>query len=115
MPRQEVKFSRGNIYLRDHNRCQYCGKKFPSSELSLDHVIPISRGGKSTWENVVCSCIPCNTRKANRLPHQVNMQLIRKPKRPKWRPFVHVTFSSQHHESWRHFVDLAYWNVELSD
>ena len=67
LPRQEVKFSRGNIYLRDGNRCQYCGKKFSSSELSLDHVVPISRGGKSTWENVVCACLPCNVRKGNKL------------------------------------------------
>ena len=70
LPRQEVKFSRGNIYLRDGNRCQYCGKKFSSSELSLDHVVPISRGGKSTWENVVCACLPCNVRKGNKLLHR---------------------------------------------
>ncbi|PYL86642.1 MAG: HNH endonuclease [Verrucomicrobia bacterium] len=54
-------------------------------------------------------------RKGNRLPHEAHMTLIRKPKRPKWRPFVQVTFTTQQHESWRHFVDLAYWNVELSD
>ena len=78
-------------------------------------MLPRDRGGLTTWENVVCSCIPCNTRKGNRLPHEAHMTLIRKPKRPKWRPFVHVTFTSQQHESWRHFVDLAYWNVELSD
>ena len=65
LPRQEVKFSRGNIYIRDRNRCQYCGRKFPTSELSLDHVVPISRGGRSTWENVVCACLGCNVRKGN--------------------------------------------------
>jgi len=77
--------------------------------------VPRDRGGMTTWENVVCSCIACNTRKGNRLPQEAHMSLIRKPKRPKWRPFVHVTFSAPQHESWRHFVDLAYWNVELSD
>ena len=115
IPRTKVRFSRLNIYARDNNTCQYCGKVFERQELNLDHVLPRDKGGLTTWENVVCSCIPCNTRKGNRLPHQAHMTLIRKPKRPKWRPFVHVTFTSQQHESWRHFVDLAYWNVELSD
>jgi 5-methylcytosine-specific restriction endonuclease McrA len=115
LPKKEVKFTRHNVFERDKNTCQYCGSVFERTELNLDHVLPRDRGGLTTWENVVCSCIPCNTRKGNRLPHEAHMALIRKPKRPKWRPFVHVTFSSQHHESWRHFVDLAYWNVELSD
>ncbi len=86
LPRQEVKFSRGNIYLRDGNRCQYCGKKFSSSELSLDHVVPISRGGKSTWENVVCACLPCNVKKGNKLLTETGLQLKRQPVRPKWHP-----------------------------
>ena len=87
LPRQEVKFSRGNIYLRDQNRCQYCGKKFPSSELSLDHVVPISRGGKSTWENVVCACLPCNVRKGNKLLSRVrHAALIRQPVPPEVAP-----------------------------
>jgi len=115
LPKKEVKFTRHNVFERDKNTCQYCGRIFERSELNLDHVLPRDRGGQTTWENVVCSCIPCNTRKGNRLPHEAHMALVRRPKRPKWRPFVHVTFSSQQHESWRHFVDLAYWNVELSD
>ena len=115
LPKKEVKFTRHNVFERDKNTCQYCGHVFDRSELNLDHVLPRDKGGLTTWENVVCSCIPCNTRKGNRLPHEAHMTLIRKPKRPKWRPFVHVTFSAQQHESWRHFVDLAYWNVELSD
>ena len=115
LPKKEVKFTRHNVFERDKNTCQYCGNVFERTDLNLDHVLPRDRGGLTTWENVVCSCIPCNTRKGNRLPHEAHMTLVRKPKRPKWRPFVHVTFSSQHHESWRHFVDLAYWNVELSD
>ncbi len=90
-------------------------ESFDRNDLNLDHVVPRDRGGTTTWENVVCSCIPCNTRKGNRLPQEVQMMLIRKPKRPKWRPFLHVTFTAPQHESWRHFVDLAYWNVELSD
>ena len=115
LPKKEVKFTRHNVFERDKNTCQYCGHVFDRSELNLDHVLPRDKGGLTTWENVVCSCIQCNTRKGNRLAHEAHMALIRKPKRPKWRPFVHVTFAAQHHESWRHFVDLAYWNVELSD
>ena len=113
MPRKEVKFTRHNIYERDKNTCQYCGKVFDKKDLNLDHVIPRDRGGQTTWENIVCSCIQCNTRKANHAPHQVGMRLIRKPERPKWRPFLHITFKNDHDESWRHFIDVAYWNVEL--
>ena len=61
----------------------------------------------------MCSCIPCNTRKANRTPAEAHMRLVRKPKRPKWRPFVQVSFGASMHDSWRHFLDVAYWNVEL--
>jgi len=113
MPKKEVKFTRYNVFERDQNTCQYCGKTFDRSDLNLDHVLPRDRGGETSWENIVCSCIPCNTKKGNRLPHEAGMKLIRKPKRPKWRPFVNVSFSSQPHESWKHFLDLAYWNVEL--
>jgi 5-methylcytosine-specific restriction endonuclease McrA len=115
MPKKEVKFTRHNIFERDKNMCQYCGNIFDRKELNLDHVLPREKGGQTTWENIVCSCIPCNTRKGNRLPHEVNMHLIRKPKRPKWRPFVNFTFNGEQDESWKHFIDLAYWNVELSD
>lgn len=113
LPKKEVKFTRHNVFERDRNTCQYCGKIFDRVELNLDHVMPRDRGGATTWENIVCSCIPCNTRKGNRLPHEAGMLLIRKPKRPKWRPFINISFNSSHHDSWKHFLDLAYWNVEL--
>ena len=115
LPKKEVKFTRHNIFERDKNTCQYCGKVFDRRDLNLDHVVPRDKGGATTWENIVCSCIPCNTKKGNRLPHQAGMHLIRKPARPKWRPFVHITFDAKVHDSWRHFIDLAYWNVELGD
>jgi 5-methylcytosine-specific restriction endonuclease McrA len=83
--------------------------------LNLDHIMPRDRGGQTNWENIVCSCIPCNTRKGNRLPHEAGMALIRKPKRPRWRPFVNISVSNHPHESWRHFLDIAYWNVELGE
>jgi 5-methylcytosine-specific restriction endonuclease McrA len=113
VPKRQVRFSRFNVYARDRNTCQYCGRRFPRIELNLDHVIPRDRGGPTTWENIVCSCIVCNTRKANRTPSEASLHLIRKPKRPKWRPFVQVNLGFQHHDSWKHFLDLAYWNVEL--
>jgi 5-methylcytosine-specific restriction endonuclease McrA len=112
-PKKEVKFTRHNLFERDRNTCQYCGTVFDRRDLNLDHVVPRDRGGPTTWENIVCSCIPCNTRKANRTPAEANMRLVRKPKRPKWRPFVQVSFGASMHDSWRHFLDVAYWNVEL--
>jgi len=115
LPKKEVKFTRHNVFERDSNTCQYCGIVFDRTDLNLDHVLPREKGGLTTWENIVCSCIPCNTKKGNRLPHQVGMQLIRKPKRPKWRPFVNISVSTHYHDSWKHFLDLAYWNVELGD
>ena len=68
LPHKEVKFTRHNIFERDRNTCQYCAKPFDRRELNLDHIIPRERGGTTTWENIVCACIPCNTRKANRTP-----------------------------------------------
>lgn len=115
LPKKEVKFTRHNIFERDRNTCQYCNRTLERRDLNLDHVVPRDRGGPTTWENIVCSCIPCNTRKANRTPAEAGMRLIRKPKRPKWRPFVQVSFGLPVPESWRHFLDLAYWNVELGE
>jgi 5-methylcytosine-specific restriction endonuclease McrA len=115
LPKKEVKFTRHNVFERDNNTCQYCNKVFSREMLNLDHIMPRDRGGQTNWENIVCSCIPCNSRKGNRLPHEVGMALIRKPKRPRWRPFVNISVSNHPHESWRHFLDIAYWNVELGD
>lgn len=115
LPKKEVKFTRHNVFERDKNTCQYCGKTLSRELLNLDHVLPRDRGGETTWENIVCSCIRCNTRKGNRLPHEAGMALIKKPKRPKWQPFLNISLSAHPHESWKHFLDIAYWNVELGD
>src|SRR3977135_3916767 len=85
LPKKEVKFTRHNIFERDRNTCQYCGKIFERRDLNLDHVTPKDRGGPTTWENIVCSCIVCNTKKANRTPAEAGLRLIRKPKRTKGR------------------------------
>ncbi len=113
LPRSEVKFNRRNIFARDKNRCQYCGKRYPTSELSLDHIIPRSAGGKSVWENVVCSCTQCNVKKGGKTPKLANMTLIQKPVRPKRNPLVHVHLGHQRYHSWKQFLDHAYWSVEL--
>jgi len=115
LPQTRVKFNRRNIFARDENRCQYCGKRFPTSELSLDHVIPRSRGGLSTWTNVVCSCVKCNVRKGGRTPKQAHMKLIREPVKPKRSPIIVLRLGSRKYSSWRQFLDAAYWNVELRD
>ncbi len=113
LPQRAVKFNRRNIYARDENRCQYCGRKFPTSELSLDHVVPRSRGGRSTWENLVCCCVECNAKKGGRLPEEAGLRLIRKPFKPKRPPLIRMTIRDKKYRSWRHFVDEAYWSVEL--
>lgn len=114
LPRQTVKFNRRNLFARDGNRCQYCGKKFPTSELSLDHVIPRRLGGQSTWENVVCACLQCNVKKGGRTPQQANMKLIQKPVKPKRNPVIHIHLSHERYHSWKQFLDHAYWSVELT-
>jgi 5-methylcytosine-specific restriction endonuclease McrA len=113
LPRKEVKFTRHNIFERDKNTCQYCGQVCDRKDLNLDHVVPRDRGGPTSWENIVCSCVECNTLKSNRTPQEAGMRLIRKPKRPRWRPFAQVNVTLEYDESWKHFLDVAYWNVEL--
>jgi 5-methylcytosine-specific restriction endonuclease McrA len=113
VPRQSVKFNRRNIFARDHNQCQYCGRKFPTSELSLDHVMPRSQNGPTTWENIVCACVDCNVRKGGRTPRQANMTLIRKPEKPKRSPLLNAKLTQKKYETWQSFLDAAYWNVEL--
>jgi 5-methylcytosine-specific restriction endonuclease McrA len=113
LPRQTVKFNRRNIFARDNNQCQYCGRKFPTSELSLDHVVPRSQGGQTTWENIVCSCVCCNVRKGGRTPREASMALIRKPEKPKRSPLLNLKLTNSKYQSWKSFLDNAYWSVEL--
>jgi len=115
LPNREVRFTRRNIFFRDRNRCQYCGKVFPQAGLNLDHVVPLSRGGASCWDNVVCACIRCNTNKGNRYPAEAGMKLVRQPKRPAGHPMLRANWIGPCPEEWRSFLDEAYWNVELSD
>lgn len=86
--RRSIKFSRVNVFTRDNFRCQYCGSRKRAQELNYDHVVPRHRGGRTTWENIVSSCYPCNSRKANRTPEQAGMRLLRAPYTPKALPFT---------------------------
>ena len=113
VPQQQVKLNRRNLFARDRNRCQYCGKHFPSSELTLDHVVPRAQGGGDSWQNLVCACVPCNARKGGRTPEQANMSLVHKPARPRRHPLITARLSQQKYASWKAFLNDAYWSVEL--
>ncbi|MEX0586228.1 MAG: HNH endonuclease [Pirellulales bacterium] len=113
VPNQSVRFNRRNLFARDNNACQYCGGRFPTSELSLDHVIPRSRGGETTWENIVCACVACNVRKGGRTPREAGMTLVRKPVKPRRSPLLTVKLGNPKYESWRTFLSNAYWSVDL--
>lgn len=106
-----IRLTRRNIYARDKNHCQYCGKRFKTSELSLDHVLPSSRGGKTEWTNLVCCCVACNRRKANRTPEEAKMKLLSVPKKIS-SPLAACRIR---HDSWKKFLDAAYWDIELED
>ncbi len=112
-PRRMVKLNRRNIYARDLNRCQYCGRSFSTKELTLDHIKPRVQGGDNTWENLVCACVKCNARKGGRTPGQAGMRLIRKPVRPRRNPAITVRLGSGKYDSWKAFLDEAYWTIEL--
>jgi len=83
-PSRGVAFTRRNVYRRDAYTCQYCGGRPGVHDLTIDHVVPRSRGGGSTWENCVAACRPCNSRKANRSTHETDLRLARPPQAPRW-------------------------------
>ena len=104
VPQKRVMLTRKNIIKRDKHQCQYCGKR--SVSLTLDHVIPRVRGGKDTWENLVCACVKCNNKKGNRTPEDVGLKLLKKPKKPnhiffirysvgvvdtRWKPYLYMS------------------------
>ena len=112
MPNPRPAFSRRNLYRRDANTCQYCGRKPGTAELTIDHVLPRSRGGLSSWENCVLACVACNSRKANRLPKEARMHLLTPPKEPRWTPIMEVPVARVR-QSWRRFVSDRYWDTTL--
>jgi len=115
VPRTRVRLNRRNLFARDRSHCQYCGRKFSSSDLSIDHVTPRSRGGRTTWANVVCACLKCNVRKGGRTPGEAGMKLIRAPREPRFSPVITLRAGSRRYRSWKQFLEAAYWHVELRD
>lgn len=113
LPRQDVKLNRRNLFARDRNQCQYCGHHFPTSELSIDHVVPRMQGGGDTWDNLVCACVRCNARKGGRTPDQASIRLIRPPVQPKRNPVIALRLGHDKYASWKTFLDDAYWSVEI--
>lgn len=113
LPKPKAHFSRRNIYKRDNLTCQYCGKKFRSNDLNIDHVIPRSQGGQTTWENCVISCIPCNSRKANRRPAEAGMKLLSVPKKPSI-DFLRLG-DTKPVDSWKAFISESYWNINIEE
>ncbi len=104
-----IRFSRLNIYARDAFICQYCGQRLPSEDLTFDHVLPRAAGGRTTWENIVTCCVPCNATKANRTPSQARMRLLRNPTKPRWLPTLTVAMDpSRMPTEW-----TAYWSGSL--
>jgi len=105
IPRQTRALSRKNILLRDRNTCQFCVRVFSASELTLDHVVPRSRGGRSSWENLVACCYQCNNRKGDRTPEEAGIKLARRP-----RPFTLYTsrqlmrLIGHRDEKWRKYL-----------
>lgn len=121
LPKKEVTFTKLNVLYRDDLRCQYCGKKFSVENLTIDHVIPISRWyiEKKTrekdwnnWENCVCACKACNNLKGNRLLSELRWQLAKKPVKPKYLPHIVVSYEKAKRKNWLPFVQF---NVRLID
>lgn len=121
-----VRFSRINIFSRDQNNCQYCGRNWSRGQLTLDHVIPIVQGGRKCWENIVTACKICNQRKGGRTPSQAGMHLIRKPRQPNWLPTTNLQMGiTRTPERWKiymrleqhtpslHFLDDSYEDTNL--
>jgi 5-methylcytosine-specific restriction endonuclease McrA len=107
VPRSPVRLSRRNVFLRDDYVCQYCGVRKPPKELNLDHVVPRARGGKSTWDNLVTSCRPCNVRKGDALPHECGMVPSRPPVRPGWSTMAQLAGASRRFPEWEPFLGTA--------
>lgn len=107
LPRRSLRLNRHTIFARDGHCCQYCGRRLPTSQLSLDHVVPRSRGGETTWDNVVCACIMCNVKKGGRTPYEAHMRLQHKPVRPKRSPLLTIKLGNPKYESWKTWLEGA--------
>ena len=102
-----IRFSRANVYARDENLCQYCRLRVPERDLTLDHVIPVVRGGRKNWENIVAACKGCNQKKGDRTPEEARMPLRKRPRAPRWLPrMVGTVRTTQPPDSWEPYLGL---------
>ncbi len=115
LPKQKLHLNRRNVLARDNHLCQYCGRHLPTHLLSIDHVMPRSRGGQTTWENVVCACLACNVKKGGRTPHEARMKLIHLPVRPKRNPLLVMKLGDPKYKDWRVWLDSVYWDIGAKD
>lgn len=113
VPRRGVILNRKNILIRDNYTCMFCGKRLPADELNIDHIIPRSKGGKTIWENVVCSCFSCNNKKGSKFLEEVHMKIIHKPFKPKYNLSMFEKVKEPKYKEWKDFVDDAYWTIPL--
>jgi 5-methylcytosine-specific restriction endonuclease McrA len=113
IPKQRVHLTRRAVLARDGNLCQYCGRRFPNHQLSLDHVTPRSRGGTTTWDNVVCACLKCNVKKGGRTPREAKMRLVSRPAKPKRNPMLLLKLSNPKYESWKVWLDGVQWDLGI--
>jgi len=105
IPYRKKTFSKRHVFVRDHYTCQYCGRKENPNDLTLDHILPQSRGGKSVWENLVTSCKRCNVRKGSRTPREAEMKLLNKPRPLNSFFYLHVVRSKAHdNEHWKKYL-----------
>ena len=106
-PRLPLPVSRRTVLARDNYTCQYCGVQPGKTQLTIDHVVPRSKGGGTTWDNVVAACGPCNRRKGNRTPEQANMLLLSTPARPRYLAFVMLGERGRQ-DVWHKYLSMYY-------
>ncbi len=125
IPRKKVVYSRLNIIYRDDMKCQYCGGRFRMDELTVDHVIPVSRwndispgkraSNPNSWENQVCACKKCNAHKGNKLPQECGLSLIKRPLEPKYMPYLIISRDKADKYGWLEFLNYNVRIIEAID
>jgi 5-methylcytosine-specific restriction endonuclease McrA len=110
VPSHEAPFTRRNLYQRDNYTCQYCGRRTSADKLSVDHVLPRSKGGRTCWENCVLACVRCNARKADRTLKEAGLRLLQPPRRPRWSPYLNMSHLERL-PSWRRFTPDDLWDI----
>jgi 5-methylcytosine-specific restriction endonuclease McrA len=116
--RRGIRFNRRNVWTRDKGNCQYCGRHVSQREFTFDHVVPLSQGGKTVWENIVVACVTCNQKKQGRTPKQAGMRLLSEPQKPKSLPALDLDrmWGTEIPETWKDYLgSYRYWHGDLKD